>query len=147
MEVLSQLLESVFGVSSKKQKGGSGLNGLLGALEDSLPSENVRSKRPRRAKIRAHRKQMEERQRKEQKKKERMARAKEKREKRLERERKFAPLWAKYEALLGKSPPQNKYKYDEEWLKRKIADGETDKALSDALKKQHLSFTPTIFDF
>jgi hypothetical protein len=154
---LSSVRDFVFGESSnnkghykRHQKGGSGFDDLLTSLEDTLPSKNVRPKRPRKAKTRTRLRKMEEKRREEQKNRERIASEKKKKSRRLERERKrlaFTPLWQQYEDLLGKSPPKNKYRYDEEWLKRKIDEAETDKTLAQSLERQHISSTPTIFNF
>lgn len=149
MEYVSNLINSVFGVSLKNQRGGSGFDGFLEALEGSLPSKNVRTKRPRKAKTRTRKRKKEEQKREEQKKQERVAAEKEKKAKRLERERKkksFAPLWQKYASLIGKSPPKNKYRYDEEWLNRKIKHAENDQELAEALKMQHISRNPNRFN-
>jgi hypothetical protein len=67
---------------------------------------------------------------------ERVAAEKEKKAKRLERDRKkIAPLWHEYERLLGKSPPTNQYRYDKEWLNRKIKHAENDHMLADRMKR------------
>lgn len=137
MEYISSLLESIFGGSSKKHNGGAGFDGLLETLEGSLPS-NVRTKRPRKAKTRTQQRKKKEQSRKERKRMERVAAEKEKKAKRLERDRRkkeFAPLWHEYERLLGKSPPTNKYRYDKEWLNRRIKHAENDHMLADRMKR------------
>jgi len=68
MEYVSNLINSVFGVSLKNQRGGSGFDGFLEALEGSLPSKNVRTKRPRKAKTRTRKRKKEEQKREEQNK-------------------------------------------------------------------------------